>query len=244
MHHETRPLDGTVVAVTGASSGIGRATVHALAELGAKLAVSARREDRLHDLEEQIGRDNVVSVAGDIALAKTNSDLVRAAVDRFGRLDSFVAAAGVGMYGGILDNTDDELAQMVQANYTGTVWGVRSAVPAMLQAGGGDIVIIGSVAGVRGGANEAVYAGTKAAQLVFAGALDRELREQGIRVTTVCPAAVNTEFALGHGRTEGDAWLADVMLPEDVAAAVVTTLQQPRRLRTTMWAMWSAAEAS
>jgi 3-oxoacyl-[acyl-carrier protein] reductase len=100
------------------------------------------------------------------------------------------------------------------------------------------------VAGIRGGGHEAVYAATKGAQLVFAGAIDRELREKGIRVTAICPAAVNTEFAMGFGRTEGDAWLSDVMVPEDVAAAIVATLQQPRRLRTTQWTMWSAAEGA
>lgn len=244
MNHETRSLAGTVIAITGASSGIGRATARQLVGAGARVAVSARRGDRLKELEEELGHDNVVSVPGDVALAQTSHDLVDAAVSRFGRLDSFVAAAGVGMYGGILDNSDAELSDMVDANFTGTVWGVRAAVPKFLEAGGGDIVIVGSVAGMRGGANEAVYAGTKAAQLVFAAALDREVREKGIRVTSICPAAVKTEFAMGHGRTEGDTWLDDVMMPEDVAHAIVTTLEQPRRLRTTVWAMWSAAEGS
>lgn len=244
MDHEIRSLAGTVVAITGASSGIGRATARELVRVGAKVAVTARRADRLNELENELGQDNVVSVAGDVSLAQTNLDLVDAAVSRFGRLDTLVAAAGSGLYGGVLDNSDDELSEMVDANFIGTVWGVRAAVPRLREAGGGDIVIISSVAGIRGGANEAVYAGTKAAQLVFAGALDREVREQGIRVTSICPAAVKTEFAIGHGRSDGDAWLEDVMMPEDVAAAVVTTLQQPRRLRTTVWAMWSAAEGS
>ena len=244
MDHEIRSLAGTVIAITGASSGIGRATARELVRLGAKVAVTARRADRLNELENELGQDNVVSVAGDVSLAQTNLDLVDAAVSRFGRFDSLVAAAGSGLYGGVLDNSDDELSEMVDANFIGTVWGVRAAVPRLREAGGGDIVIISSVAGIRGGANEAVYAGTKAAQLVFAGALDREVREQGIRVTSICPAAVKTEFAIGHGRSDGDAWLEDVMMPEDVAAAVVTTLQQPRRLRTTVWAMWSAAEGS
>jgi len=244
VDHEIRSLAGTVIAITGASSGIGRATARELVRLGAKVAVTARRADRLNELENELGQDNVVSVAGDVSLAQTNLDLVDAAVSRFGRFDSLVAAAGSGLYGGVLDNSDDELSEMVDANFIGTVWGVRAAVPRLREAGGGDIVIISSVAGIRGGANEAVYAGTKAAQLVFAGALDREVREQGIRVTSICPAAVKTEFAIGHGRSDGDAWLEDVMMPEDVAAAVVTTLQQPRRLRTTVWAMWSAAEGS
>lgn len=244
MSAEIRSLVGTVAAVTGASSGIGRATARALVDGGAKVAISARRAERLQDLASSLGQENVVAVAGDIASPRTSLDLVDAAVERFGRLDSFIACAGIGIYGGILDNSDEDLGRMIETNFNGTVWGIRAAVPQLLAAGGGDIVVLSSVAGVRGGANEAVYAGTKAAQLVLAGAVDRELRERGVRVTSICPAAVKTEFALGFGREDGDVWLDDVMVPEDIAAAVVTSLQQPRRLRTTQWSMWSAAEAS
>ena len=97
------------------------------------------------------------------------------------------------------------------------------------------MVIVSSVAGLRGGPWEAVYAGTKHAQIGLAGSLDRELREAGIRVTAICPAAVSTEFAIGTGRNEGDAWLEDVLTAEDVAAAIVARLAQPRRLRTQQW---------
>lgn len=243
MPAESRSLAGTVVAVTGASSGIGRAAARLLVEAGARVALTARREERLVELQNELGSDSVVWVAGDIADAETNTRLVAVAVEKFGRLDSFVASAGVGAYGGVADGSDDEMQSMIDTNFTGTVWGVRAAVPALLS-GGGDIVIVSSVAGIRGGADEAVYAGTKAAQLVFAGAVDRELRESGIRVTSICPAAVSTEFAIGRGRTEGDAWLDKVLTPEDVAASIVYTLQQPRRVRTTQVTMWSAAQGS
>ena len=244
MPVETRSLAGTVVAVTGASAGIGRATARLLVEAGAKVAITARREERLTELEAELGSDSVVWVAGDIADATTNTRLVEAALEKFGRLDSLVASAGIGIYGGIIDGTDQEMQTMIDTNFTGTVWGVRSVVPIFLQAGGGDIVIVTSVAGIRGGADEAVYAGTKAAQLNFAGAIDRELRESGIRVTSLCPAAVSTEFAIGKGRTAGDAWLDDVLTPEDVAGSILFTLQQPRRVRTTQLTMWSAAQAT
>jgi 3-oxoacyl-[acyl-carrier protein] reductase len=244
MSNETRSLSGTVVAVTGASSGIGRATARALVEAGARVAITARRADRLADLQTELGAENVVWVAGDIAEVDTNNALVAAAVAKFGTLDSLVASAGQGNYGGVLEMSDDEVSGMIDTNFTGTVWGVRAAVPELLKAGGGDIVIVSSVAGIRGGADEAVYAGTKAAQLIFAGALDRELREKNIRVTTLCPAAVNTEFAIGLGREEGAAWLDDVIQPEDVAAQIVFALQQPRRIRSGIWSLWSAAQAS
>lgn len=240
---ETRSLENTVIAITGASSGIGRETARALVAAGAKVAVTARRQDRLDELVSELGDENVVAVAGDICDSATSESIVEAAISKFGRLDSMVAAAGVGLYGSVMDGSDEELSDMVTANFLGTVWSVRAAVP-VLREHGGDVVVVASVAGLRGGANEAVYAGTKAAQVVFAGAVDRELRSDGIRVTTMCPAAVSTEFALGKGRTAGDPQLEEYMRPEDIAAAIVFTLQQPRRLRTTQWAMWSSAQGS
>jgi NADP-dependent 3-hydroxy acid dehydrogenase YdfG len=78
----------------------------------------------------------------------------------------------------------------------------------------------------------------------LAGALDREVRTEGIRVTAICPAGVETEFAIGAGRTEGDPSLADYLRPEDVAFTVLTVLKQPRRVRTTQWQLWSMGQSS
>ncbi|MCX6421780.1 MAG: SDR family oxidoreductase [Actinobacteria bacterium] len=241
---ETRDLKNTVVAITGATSGVGRATAVALVEAGARVALTGRRTDRLSQIEEQLGSDNVVSVAGDIQDPATSEELVSIALGRFGRLDSLVASAGIGAYGGVLDGTDTELTTMLRTNIDGTIWAIRAAVPHFRAANGGDIVIISSVAGLRGGGNEAVYAATKFAQVGLAGAIDRELRPDGIRVTAMCPAAIATEFAIGAGRTAGDPWLDDVMTADDVASAVLTVLSQPRRLRTTQWSMWSMVESS
>jgi 3-oxoacyl-[acyl-carrier protein] reductase len=245
MPAETRDLTGTVVAITGATAGIGAATARLLVEAGANVALGGRRQQRLDELVAELGGDRAVGVVCDVRDPADNARLVQAALDTWGRLDSVVPNAGIGMYGSILDYPDDEIARMIDTNYTGTVWAVRAAVPAMLQTtGGGDVVIVASVAGLRGGPDEAVYAGTKFAQVGLAGSLDRELREKGIRVTAVCPAGVETEFALGAGRTEGDPSLAAYLRPEDVALAVVTALQQPRRVRTTVWAMWSMGQQS
>jgi NADP-dependent 3-hydroxy acid dehydrogenase YdfG len=240
---ETRDIAGTVVAVTGATSGIGAATVAGLVKAGANVVATGRREERLRELQEVLGVDQLEVLAGDVRDPDTSRRLAAAAVNRWERLDSVVLSAGVGAYGGILDGTDDQLADMIAANLNSTIWGVRAAVPHML-AGGGDIVIVASVAGLRGGANEAVYAATKFGQLGLAGAVDRELRTQGIRVTAICPAAVATEFAMGAGRTPDTPELANWMQADDVAAAILYTLSQPRRLRTTQWSLWSAAESS
>ncbi len=236
--------EGSVVAITGAGSGIGAACAAAFLAKGARVALAARRLDRLEAVAKASGEDRVLAKAMDVRLPEDNRRFVDAALKHFGRLDAFVASAGIGMYGSILDYSDSEYAEMIDVNYAGTVWGIRAAVPALLKEDGGDLVIVASVAGLRGGPNEAVYAGTKAAQIGLAGALDRELSPKGIRVSVLCPAAVDTEFAIGKGRSSGDPWLREVLRPEDVAQAVVTILEQPRHMRTTQWAMWAMTESS
>jgi 3-oxoacyl-[acyl-carrier protein] reductase len=241
----TRSIEGTVIAITGASSGIGAATAAALVDAGARVAVCGRREDRLAKLVTELGDDKVVPVAGDVRDPALNDALVAAAVRKWGRLDTMVANAGIGAYGGIMDLDDAELTEMVETNVLGTVWSVRSAVKQFRSQGdGGDLVIVASVAGFRGGADEAVYAGTKHAQVGLAGSLDRELRAEGTRVTLICPAGTHTEFAIGAGRTEGSAVLDSYLRPEDVAHAIRAVLEQPRAVRTTVWQMWSMQQQS
>jgi 3-oxoacyl-[acyl-carrier protein] reductase len=238
-------LEGSVAVITGASAGIGAATVRGLVEAGVNVALSARRKERLDALAEELGQERVLGVAGDVRDARHNEALVEAAVARWGRLDIVVANAGIGAYGGILDLTDEQLCEMVETNYLGTVWTVRAGVRQLrAQGNGGDIVIISSVAGYRGGADEAVYAGTKHAQVGLGGSLDRELRAEGIRVTLVCPAGTATEFAIGAGREEGSPDLESYLRPEDVAHAVRVVLEQPRSVRTTVWQLWSTEQQS
>ena len=241
----TRSLTGTVVAITGASAGIGAASVYSLVEAGARVAVTARREDRLAKIVSELGDENVVPVVGDVRDPALNDALVAAAVTKWGRLDTMVANAGIGAYGGLLDLEDAQLTEMVETNFLGTVWSARSAVKQFrAQGDGGDLVIVSSVAGYRGGADEAVYAGTKHAQVGFAGSLDRELRAEGTRVTLIAPAGTATEFAIGAGRTEGSPDLDAYLRPEDVAHAIRSVLEQPRSVRTTVWQLWSMQQQS
>lgn len=236
-------LKDTVVVITGASAGIGRATARELASVGARVVLGARRQERLAELETEFP-GQAVAVEMDVRSPDDCRRLVETALERFGRLDSLVANAGIGMYGGILDHTDEALTTMLDTNVAGTVWPIRAAVPEMAKNGRGDIVIVASVAGFRGGADEAVYAATKFAQVGLAGALDRELREKGIRVTTIGPAGTATEFAIGTGRTEDMPELETYLRPEDIAFAIRTVLEQPRRLRTQYWTLWSMAQGS
>jgi len=237
-----RDLSGTVVAITGASSGIGAATARALGAEGASVALGARRKDRLTELADELG-SQVAIVEMDVRTSEDSQRLVDQAVESFGHLDAIVVNAGVGMYGGIMDQTDDEIRAMIDTNVAGTIWPIRAAVPRLLENGGGDIVIVASVAGLRGAGDEAVYAATKHAQVGLAGGLDRELREKNIRVSTIAPGGTATEFAMGTGRTPDMPGLADMLDAEDMAAAVVTVLQQPKSMRTLLWSMRSMKEA-
>lgn len=236
-----RDLTDITVAITGASSGIGAATARALAAEGASVVLGARRVDRLDELAAELGT-KIAVVEMDVREPGDSSRLVEQAYTSFGRLDSLVVNAGVGAYGGIMDLSDDQLREMMDINVAGTVWPIRAAVPGFVEAGGGDIVIVASVAGLRGAGDEAVYAATKFAQVGLAGGLDRELREFGIRVSTIAPGGTATEFAMGAGRTPDMPGLADMMRAEDVAAAVVTVLRQPTSMRTLIWSMRSIKE--
>jgi 3-oxoacyl-[acyl-carrier protein] reductase len=236
-------LKDTVAVITGASAGIGRATARELVGAGARVVLGARRKERLDAVEAEYP-GQVATVEMDVRSVEDCNRLVDTAMERFGRLDILVANAGIGMYGGILDHTDEALTTMLDTNIAGTVWPIRAALPHMIETGRGDIVIVASVAGFRGGADEAVYAATKFAQVGLAGALDRELRGKGIRVTTIGPAGTATEFAIGAGRTEDMPELETYLRPEDIAFAIRTVLEQPRRLRTQYWTMWSMAQSS
>jgi len=236
-----RDLTGQVVAVTGASSGIGAATARALVAAGAQVALGARRTERLDAMVAELG-EGVLAVELDVRDPEASRRFVAATLSRFGRLDALVANAGIGAYGGIMDLDDEKLATMMDTNVAGTVWQIRAAVPHFLEEGTGDLVIVASVAGLRGAGDEAVYAATKFAQVGLAGGLDRELRAKNIRVSTICPGGTATEFAMGAGRTPDMPGLADMMGADDVAAAVVTVLRQPKSMRTLLWSMRSIAE--
>lgn len=246
MTDEMRELDGSVVVLTGAGSGIGAATAQLLLDSGVRLVAGELHPERLDSLVSQY-RDRVHVVAGDVGLPQTSAALVAEAVETWGRIDSVVANAGVGFFGGILDYDESRVRTMVDTNLLGTVWLTREAVAAFrAQGSGGDVIILGSVAGLgAGGGNESVYAATKAAQIQLGTSLDREVRHEGIRVSVIAPAAVNTGFAAATGRfgdkrpEEGD-----FIRPEDIAYCILTSLRQPRRMRTALWTMWSLAETN
>jgi NADP-dependent 3-hydroxy acid dehydrogenase YdfG len=240
-----RSLQDTVVVVTGAGGGIGGEIARLVLTAGGRVVAGDLRPDSLEPLQEEWGTDRLAVAHGDVRDEATSAALIAAGVEAFGRVDSVVANAAIGFYGGLLDYSADEVSLMVDVNVKGSVWLARAAVRQFRSQGdGGDIVILGSVAGLLiGGGKEAVYAATKGAQINLGYALDRELRSEGIRTTTIAPAGVNTAFAAADGRFgDRDPSEGQFMEPADIAEAVVYTLQQPRRMRTELWTMWSMAE--
>ena len=243
MTYQLRDLKGKVVIITGATAGIGAAAAKALVEKGCKVVLNARNEERLKGMVAELGA-NAIYVAGDCSEPDLARKVAKSAVDTFGTIDAVVPNAGIGFYGSILDHSDEDMNRMMRTNYEGTVHMVRAALPTMLAKKEGDVIIVASVAGFRGGDIEAVYTGTKHAQVGFAGALDRELRVKGVRVALVCPAGTDTEFALGVGRTPGEPRLKTFLRPEDVAFQITTIMSQPRSVRTHVWKMWSMQQDS
>jgi NADP-dependent 3-hydroxy acid dehydrogenase YdfG len=237
-----RELAGRAVAITGASSGIGAATARALVDAGASVVLGARRLERLTTVTQDLGM-KATPVQLDVRSVDDCRRFVDAALERFGQLDSLVCSAGIGAYGGILDAADHRITEMVETNLLGSIWPIRAALPSMLAAGHGDLVLISSVAGLLGGSREAVYAATKFAQVGLARSLDLELQGRGIRTTVVCPGGVRTEFAMGAGRTRDMPELGAMMDAADVAASIVILLSQPQTVRTRLWWLGSMAEA-
>jgi NAD(P)-dependent dehydrogenase (short-subunit alcohol dehydrogenase family) len=244
MHVEQRDLTDSVILVTGAGAGIGAATAELLTDQGACVAVADRDPAAAAATTDRLPAGRALACTMDVRSPDDARAAVAAAVGKWGRLDSIVSNAGIGVFGGILDYTDEQLAAIVDTNLLGTVWLVRAAVEHFDAAGaGGDIVIVASVAGLGSASGqESVYAASKFGQVGLAISLDRELRPRGIRVSTIAPAAVNTGFADGLGRTSGDPVKDAYLTPADVAGAVTTVLAQPRRMRTALWTLWSMSE--
>jgi NADP-dependent 3-hydroxy acid dehydrogenase YdfG len=219
-------LEGKAAFVTGASRGIGAAVARSLAGLGVKLGLASRSGDDL-------GLSDAVGLQCDVRDSKQVDGAVAATLEEFGRLDILVSNAGVGAYGPFLDLEPGHLEEMIDVNVKGTMYAVRAALPHLIASGEGDLVTIASEAGRRGLPNEAVYCGSKFAQVGFTRALDHELREQGVRCTNVCPGGVATDFAMGEGqgRTPEMPELAGMMRAEDVAEVVTFVLTRPRNHR-------------
>jgi len=224
----SQKLSGKTALITGASAGIGWASALALAGEGANLVLTARRQERLAELESAVQKagGKAVSLVGDATEEETARQAVDLAVKTFGSLDILINNVGVGNYKNLVDTSAAEYDEMMDSNVRSTFLFTRHAVPVMIKQGSGTILMISSMAGVYGFGGEAVYCATKFAQVGFAQALDKELRPHGIKVGAICPGGVKTEFALGKGRTEQGVAASGMLDPEDVAGVVLMACTQ------------------
>ena len=232
----SKTLNGRAALVTGASAGIGRATALDLASAGCGVVVSARRKERLDELAGEIEANGgkALAVAADASQDGEIDRLWKAACDWFGGPPSIVVAnAGRGLAGGVLSSDESAWRSMYALNVLGTLHLLRLAGEA-LQGGSGprDIVVLGSVVGTNVSPFSGVYGSTKFAVESAAEALRREVGRSGVRVTTIKPGIVESEFQDAAGYDEENFGqtvkkFGQVLVPEDVARAIRFAVEQP-----------------
>lgn len=228
-------LQGKVVIIMGASSGIGAATTKKLAEAGAKLVIAARREDRLKELIESLNTTEIYYQVADVTKLEEVQSVVNLAVEKFGRLDVIFNNAGIMPQGNLSALEYDKWKTMLDVNIMGVLHGIGAALPIMKKQGSGLIITTDSVAGHVVYPGSAVYNGTKYAVRAIMEGLRQEERESGIRSTIVSPGLVNTELVHTVGIKELEESLSNNakiegvgLRPEDVANAVVYAIEQPK----------------
>lgn len=235
-------LQGRVIAITGASSGIGQALARQLADRGAFVVASARRVDRLEALAAApyAGGGAIDACPGDVTSETDMEALVARAVARFGRLDVMVCNAGIGYHGTLDETPPQDMRRVVDVNLLGTFYASKAALAQMRRQGHGHIIAVSSIVGRRGISGSSVYAATKAGQIAFIESLRTEFVGTPFQASVILPIATMTEFheairrdfghhVSGHGPRQS----ADI-----VAAAIVRCIVSPRAEVYTMTKAW------
>lgn len=223
-----------VIAITGASSGIGEATARVLAERGASVVLAARRNDDLERLAEDIREagGSVATCATDVTRLEDVQKLVARAVDEFGSLDVLISNAGIAKIGPMADVEVDDWSAMVEVNLRGVLHGIAAALPVFKQQGHGHFVTTVSVAGLLITPNMGVYAATKNAVRTVMEALRQESTDGVVRTTSISPGYVRTDL----DNSIGDAELRGLirrnmddfgLQPSAVAEAIAFAIDQP-----------------
>ena len=246
---KTGKLVGKTALVTGASSGIGEATALALAAEGACVAMTARRIDRLNDLADRIhrGGGEAVAIQADVTSEVEISAAIQRVLRDFGRIDILLCVAGVGVAAPFQNTTTAEYRSMIDVNFLGLLYPINVVLPSMKAAGSGHIVVVSSGTG-RYIHPSVVYSGTKHAASAMAESLRREIGKDGIRVTSIEPGAVKTEF-VSHMRDDVrrsvEQRLGDMIQleSEDVANAILYAVTQPPRVNINILTLYPTQQA-
>ena len=216
-------LTGKTAIITGASGGIGRATALAFAREGCNLVIMARSEDKLRKVTAECEAQGVKAVylVGDAAKEQVAIDTVKLAVETFGKVDILVNNVGIGILKSLVDSTAEDYDWIMDTNVRSTFNFSKYAAIDMLRRNEGRIIMVSSVTGHVGHADETIYTMTKFAQRGLAQAIDRELGHRGIKACAVCPSATKTDFEVGHGRTAEGVAAANWETAEDVAEGIL-----------------------
>src|SRR5918912_69247 len=220
-------LKGAAVLITGASSGIGEATALAFARQRARLAICARRPERLHAVAEECRRQGaaaVLTVTADISRRADAQRFVDSALEEFRRVDVLVNNAGSGWRGRFEQMPEEDVRRIFETNVLGTMWTTQSALPTMLARRQGVIINVASVVGFRATPYSSAYSGSKYAVVGFSHGLRGELSGTGVKVCVVYPPGTRTEFAGGQATPKNLRYP-----PSWIAAAIVRTARFPRR---------------
>jgi NADP-dependent 3-hydroxy acid dehydrogenase YdfG len=226
-------IKGKVIAITGASSGIGEATALLLAERGARVVLGARGLDHLEALANRIA-----AAGGEAAYAPTDvkrredlSNLVALAIERYGKLDVFINNAGVAPISLLDELRVEDWEEMINVNLKGVLYGIAAALPVFRRQGFGHFVNVISTAGIQITPPMAVYAGTKNAVRTITEGLRQEAGDK-LRVTGISPGFVNTNLADSMTNTEVKSQINDQMNkmaipPVAIARAIAFAIEQP-----------------
>ena len=230
-----RPLREQVLVITGASSGIGRATAVEAGRRGAAVVLAARNVRGLHEAAAEVERAGGVAhaVATDVAEYAQVERLANETVERFGRIDTRVNNAAVGLYATVEQASPDELVRVVQVNLMGSIYGIKAVLPHLRRQGGGTIVTVGSALGERAVPLQAPYVAAKHGLKGFTESLRMELEREGanVNVTLIEPSSINTPF-FRHARSKLGVKprpMPPVYQPEVVAEAILAAAEHPRR---------------
>lgn len=223
-------ISGKVALITGASRGIGKATAHQLARSGARVVVSSRKQDACDLVVDEIRAAGGEAVAfachiGDHGRLK---DLVSFTEDRFGGVDILVCNAATNpVYGSLTTLPDEAFAKIMTVNVQSTIWLCNLVLPGMAERGGGSVVMMSSIAALRGTATIGAYGMSKAAEAALARNLAVEWGPMGVRVNAIAPGIVNTDFArelvndpVRRAQMEGRTPLRRFGEPDDIAGIV------------------------
>ena len=227
-------ITGKVVAITGASSGIGEATARELAARGAAVVLGARRTDRLAKLVDEIesAGGRACAVRADVTDPADLEHLVSTAEQRFGRLDVLVSNAGIAVIGPVADLDLAGWNAMIDVNVKGVLHGIAAALPVFRRQGSGHLVTVVSTSGLKVVPTQAVYAGTKNAVRTLLEALRQESTDGVLRTTSISPGYVRTELvdsvADPVARERAQANMARFAIdPSAVARAIAFAIDQP-----------------